>query len=339
MKSTQTVGHIRKACKEALGDLLWPVAGRTVSKRLIQRERGLILMFHYLDSPILPGVSEDLFLSREEFARILDFVREHLCPMDPENFLTGLQQGTLPPGATLLTFDDCADQAIQEALPELVSRKMKACWFANPGLIEAARTVPALELMHICRSAAQGFYELAVPEPLLVEITDEDSRGAAYRKLWPHIITSPSTYHPALFFHIRRVLRVYDLCPEAQLAPWKRLDDLRASGQWIGNHTLLHSTVHADGIDQFTADVAEAFRILEERFGTSRRLFCYPYGRTLDATPATTESLRRLGTEFGFVTQGGIACAGETGVLCLRREEASYSARAVKLAPLLGTIR
>ena len=41
----------------------------------------------------------------------------------------------------------------------------------------------------------------------------------------------------------------------------------------------------------------------------------------------------------GFVTQGGIACADKTGLLNLRREEAAYSAGAVKLAPLLATLR
>jgi hypothetical protein len=44
-------------------------------------------------------------------------------------------------------------------------------------------------------------------------------------------------------------------------------------------------------------------------------------------------------TAYGFVTQGGIASAFKTGPLNLRREQASYSASAVKLAPLLATLR
>ncbi len=107
----------------------------------------------------------------------------------------------------------------------------------------------------------------------------------------------------------------------------------------VGNHTMFHSTVNADGIEQFTADVDAAYEALEARFGSSPRVFCYPYGRTVDATAATTSRLRRMRTAWGFVTQGGSACASRTGPLNLRREQASYSAGAVKLAPLLATLR
>jgi peptidoglycan/xylan/chitin deacetylase (PgdA/CDA1 family) len=339
MRSGRAAISFRQASKRTLGEALWPLAGRLASRWFIRRERGLILMFHYLGSPILPGVAEDLFLSRAEFASTLDFVCANLCPLDPETFLNGLERGTLPPGATLLTFDDCANEAVKDALPELVSRDLKACWFANPGLIDSGRTVPALELMHLCKAVAPGSYQLPLPENVSVEITDMRSRAAAYRLLWPRVIGCPSRGHAALFESIRRVFGVHDLSPEARLAPWAGLEELHSAGMLVGNHTMLHSTVQADGVDRFTSDVADAYSALEARFGASRRVFCYPYGRTVDATSATTESLRQLRTACGFVTQGGIACAGKTGLLNLRREEAAYSAGAVKLAPLLAAIR
>ena len=143
----------------------------------------------------------------------------------------------------------------------------------------------------------------------------------------------------ALFESIRIAFGVRGASPDTRLASWDRLEQLHAAGMLVGNHTMFHSTVQADGLDQFTADVDHAYGALETRFGSSRRVFCYPYGRTVDATPATTASLRSLRTAYGFVTQGGIASLGKGGPLNLRREEAAYSAGAVKLAPLLATLR
>jgi peptidoglycan/xylan/chitin deacetylase (PgdA/CDA1 family) len=142
-----------------------------------------------------------------------------------------------------------------------------------------------------------------------------------------------------MFESIRQAFGVRGSSPDARLASWDRLDELHDAGMLVGNHTMFHSTVDADGIDQFTADVDHAYEALEARFGSSRRVFCYPYGRTVDATLATAARLRSLRTDYGFVTQGGIACSDKTGSLNLRREEAAYSVGAVKLAPLLAALR
>lgn len=331
---------LRQISKHSLGQALWPLAGKPVSRLFLRRERGLILMFNYIGEPIVRGVSEDLFLTLPEFRATLDFVQRSLCPLDPETFLALLEQEKLPRGATLLTFDDCAGKMVDEGLPELLARGLKACFFANPGLMDAGRTVPALELMDLCHSVSKGHYELHLPDLTSIEISDAASRATAYRRMWPKILRTPSRQQASLFDTIRREFGVHGcVSPEAQLTDWEGLHKVRASGMLVGNHTMFHSSVDADGIEQFTADIETAYRDLEKRFGPSRRMFCYPYGRDIDATPATTESLRRLETAYGFLTQGGVACARKTGLLNLRREEASYSAGAVKLTPLLATIR
>lgn len=330
---------LRKASKGILGEMLWPFLGCAASRLLFRGKRGLILMFHYIGEPVLAGVGEDLFLRREEFTRILDFVCAKLRPLDPQSFLAAMRNGTLPPGATLLTFDDCAERAVVEGLPELVSRNLKACFFANPGLIDAGRTVPALELMDLCRAVPAGRYELVLTETISIEISGAESRARAYGLLWPRVLSCPSREHPALFASIRETFGVRAASPDVRLASWAQLQELHAAGMLVGNHTMLHSTVEADGVEQFSADVSEAYHIFESRFGLSDRVFCYPYGRAVDATSAATATLSALGTDYGFVTQGGVACAKKTGPLNLRREEAAYSVGAVKLAPLLAAMR
>ena len=330
----------RETAKHLLGTVLWPFPTKLVSKFMIGGKRGLILMFHYIGKPLIDGAGNDLFLELAEFRRVLDFVATKLCPLEPLEFLSGLQNENLPRGATLLTFDDCTERTVHAALPEMLDRNLRGCFFANHGLIDAGRTVPCLELMRICAECRPGRYELAWPRGMVVEIANESSRAKAYKALWPGILACPSSRHEQAFASLRFDFSVgRELSADTRLASWQALERLDAMGMLVANHTPFHSTVEADGLDQFTRDVAEGYAVFSERFKSSCRVFCYPYGRTVDATPETAARLKKLRTDFAFVTQGGIARADQAGMLGLRREGAVYTSGSTKLAPLLACIR
>ena len=281
-----------------------------------------MLTFHYIGTPVLGGVAEDLFISLQEFRRVLDFIATRLNPLAPPVFLQGLHEGTLPERATLITFDDCLHETVVQALPELTRRGLTACFFCSPGLIESERTVPSLELMSICADSRR-------PDP-----------AADYRRVWPELLRCPSLQHPVLLRRIRQDLGVETPVPlSLRLAGWNALSTLDAAGMLVGNHTMLHSTITADGPRQFESDVALAYDAIERRLGARPRVFCYPYGRQADQGGGAEEILRKLGTEFAFVTQGGIASPRRSGLLNLHREDASYSVHATKLAPLLAFLR
>ena len=312
----------RPHLKSLLGSALWPVLTSVASRRLIRNDQGLVLTFHYIGTPVLDGVAEDLFISLREFRRVLAFIGARLNPLAPAVFLKHLNEGTLPERATLITFDDCLHETVVQALPELTRRGLTACFFCSPGLIEADRTIPSLELMSICAASRR-------PDP-----------AADYRRLWPELLLCPSLEQPAMLRRIRQHFEVDGSAPlNLRLARWHALAALDAAGMLIGNHTMLHSTITADGPRQFESDVALAYDAIERRLGARPRVFCYPYGRKADQGGDAEDILRRLGTEFAFVTQGGIASPRRSGLLHLHREDASYSVHAAKLAPLLAFLR
>jgi peptidoglycan/xylan/chitin deacetylase (PgdA/CDA1 family) len=313
---------LRPHLKSLLGSALWPFPTSLASRCLIRKDQGLVLTFHYIGSPVLRGVAEDLFISLREFRRVLDFIAARLHPLSPSIFLKRLNEGTLPERATLITFDDCLHDTVVQAMPELTRRGLTAAFFCSPGLIGAGRTIPSLELMSICAASDR-------PQP-----------ATEYARLWPELLRCPSTEHPKLLQRLRQEFDVEGPVPlNLRLARWNTLAELDAAGMLVGNHTMLHSTITADGPAQFEADVALAYDILEQRIGPRPRVFCYPYGRKADQGQGAEEILRKLGTEFAFVTQGGIANPRRSGVLNLHREDASYSVSATKLAPLLAFLR
>jgi peptidoglycan/xylan/chitin deacetylase (PgdA/CDA1 family) len=313
---------IRPHLKSLLGTALWPFPTSLATRCFIRKDQGLVLTFHYIGTPVLRGVAEDLFIPIREFRRVLDFIASRLNPLSPGEFLGRLNEGTLPERATLITFDDCLHETVVQALPELTKRGLTACFFCSPGLMAADRTVPSLELMSICASARR-------PDPV-----------ADYQRLWPELLRCPSSGHTALLQRMRQDFGVDGSVPlNLRLARWNTLAALDAVGMLVGNHTMFHSTITADGPGQFEADVAGAYDAIERRLGRRPRVFCYPYGRRVDQSQAAEDILRRLGTDFAFVTQGGIASPRRSGLLNLHREDASYTASATKLAPLLAFLR
>ena len=337
----------RSLLKTAIGHTLWPLTN-LLARRHVGGRRGLILTFHYVGDPILSGAADDLFLSRRVLTKVLDFVLSRLSPLSPLEFLERLSSGTLPHSATMLTFDDCTRDAVTEALPELESRGLSACFFVCPALIEQRRSVPSLELMDACARAPEGEHRIRmagfVQEDRRSEfafgIRDAESRNTAFRTLWPILFATPSSQHKAWLDGLRAQFGIDSTKPHTYpLADWNELARLHERGMWIGSHTMLHSTIAADGAEQFAADVAAAYESLDARFPSARKIFCYPYGRPVDATDKASLILEREGTEFAFVTQGGRALPERDGHLRLRREDAAYSLGAAKLAPLLALVR
>ena len=343
MRNLQT----RSLLKTAIGHTLWPLTS-LLAQRHVGGRSGLILTFHYVGDPVLPGAADDLFLPRRVLASVLDFVSSRLSPLPPLEFLERLADGTLPHSATMLTFDDCTRDAVTEALPELESRGLSACFFVCPALIEQRRSVPSLELMDACARAPQGEHRIRMADfvhnggkgEFAFSIRDAESRNTAFRRLWSVLFATPSSQHKTWLESVRFQ---FGIDPASQhsypLANWDEIARLHERGMWIGSHTMMHSTISADGAGQFAADVAAAYGVLDSRYPSPRKIFCYPYGRPKDATEEASQILKREGTDFAFVTQGGRALPERDGHLRLRREDAAYSLGAAKLAPLLALVR
>lgn len=330
----------RAILKATLGHVLWPSFTTQIASRYIRSRRGLILNFHFIGNSPLRGVLHSLFLSQEEFGRILDFVVSELSPLSPMEFAHRLSENTLPPRATLITFDDGIRDTVAIAGHELRKRNLTAFWFVCPGLIDAGRTIPSLDLLECCIEAQPGTYLMTYADRTIeFTISDQHSRVLAYQLVWPTLLRIPSWLQKGFLQFFRSRLGLSTTAFPFPLASWDELRILSECGMYIGNHTLLHSTIVADGIEQFKCDVETAYNRLRSELPQPHRIFSYPYGRAIDASESARKCLMQCNTQYAFVTQGGIASNDDDDNLNLRREDASYSLGATKLAPLLALLR
>ncbi|MFN8528516.1 MAG: polysaccharide deacetylase family protein [Anaerolineae bacterium] len=332
--------------KAAVGETVAPLAATLLTPRL-GSSRGLILMFHYINTPLLPGMSDDLYIPRDEFGPLLDYLRRSLNVLPPMEFFQALLEDRLPARAATLTFDDGLRDNFSHALAELQSRRMSAAFFVCPGLIEAGRTMPSVDVAYLCSSAKDGEYPLAIeldgqPAPLQmnVSLTSPESRAITGKLLSRVLLKLPSRSHESAINQIRHTLNVHTPIPSIyQLATYEELQQMHDAGMVIGNHTMFHSTISADSLEQFGQDVALASQRLDGRFQYPMRIFCYPYGRPQDITPASTKVLHDQAFDIGLLVQGGIADKALQNPLQLYREQLSYSLSASKAATFMAFAR
>lgn len=333
--------------KTLLGTTLWPIS-KFLSNR-IAGDAGLIAMFHYIRPPILPGVSEDLFVSEAVFVQLLDFMVEHFCPLAPDEFFERLQVGHLPERAILLTFDDGSLDNVTIALPELQKRNLKGCFFVCPELINR-KTLPATQkLAVLLAKVPEGHYKLSYPQhltaldtlPLQISITSPQSRVNVHSQLHPAMRKMPSRQQIIFLDYLSETFGITSEAVNAEfrLANWSELQQLHEAQMLIGNHTLYHSTIAADGSQQFKEDVAAAFEQLEAVRTTKFKVFCFPYGRREDASNEAVAILQEQQVDFALVTQGGIASATLSSPWHLRRETVDHSVAHFKLIPLFAKLR
>jgi len=119
-------------------------AGRATSAVLAARDRvagprgGLLLLgWHAVDK-----TGSGLVTTFDELRRHLDAIGDWGTVVRLDQGISGLRDGSLPPRAVVLTFDDGYAGVAELAWPELKSRGWPATLFAVSGYLDGGRTFP-----------------------------------------------------------------------------------------------------------------------------------------------------------------------------------------------------
>lgn len=111
-----------------------------VVHRIRNRDTLTVLMFHRVlpkDSDSYQKSEREFTFTVDGFARCLDFIQRHYCPISLKQLKDGISGGrTLPPCAVLITFDDGWRDTLIYALPELQSRNIPAVSFLTTEVTE-----------------------------------------------------------------------------------------------------------------------------------------------------------------------------------------------------------
>lgn len=265
-----------------------------------------ILIYHRVvpePDALLPDLPD-----AREFDRQLAALQRWFTPLPLREAAARLRDGTLPPRAACVTFDDGYADNAEVALPVLRRRGVPATFFVSTGFIDGGRMWNDSVIETIRRRPDDVLDARSIGLDAIDISTTEARRRAIGQVL------SGLKYLP----QEERQERVDELAAQATrslpadlMMTTAQLRSLRASGMEIGAHTVTHPILARLDPERARSEISEGKRRLEAITGNPVTLFAYPNGKPRqDYGAEHVAMVRELGFEAAVSTAWGVAHAG-----------------------------
>ena len=244
------------------------------------------------------------------FERQLRLLRRFYTPLPLPQALQRLQDGSLPPRAACITFDDGYADNAEHALPLLQRHGLHATFFIATGYLNGGQmwNDRVIEAVRHATAATLDLGDLGLgPLPL----ANMAQRRAAIGHVLGKLKYLPFEQRQRLAVDIRRRAggAMRTMVP-AMLTTFQ-LQRLHAAGMGIGAHTVSHPILAALSDRAARNDIANGKRELEQLLQAPVTLFAYPNGKAgRDYGPAHVEIVKSLGFAGAVATDWGVARPG-----------------------------
>lgn len=300
-----------------LGRLRRLARGATAALRR-RADRGVILLYHRIAGPRLDPLELDV--SAEHFAAQLAVLERDATVLPLDDFEDRRRAGTLPQGATAITFDDGYADNLHAAAPALQHAGLPATVFVTTGMTGANREFWWDDIERIAFSERR----LDPPVPGLgLPWTAADGaprEAGAWRVLSGGALTPRHRLYRELFLAIRALapavreaqmvaLRAWAGVPEAARPSHRTMtrEELlalaAAPGMSLAAHTVTHPVLKSLSLAEQRRELAESGARLAEWLGHPVRAVAYPFGTVHDVSAATWRAARDAGFDYALINE------------------------------------
>ena len=224
-----------------------------------------------------------------------------------------MNQGSLPPRALAITFDDGYADNHDFAMPILQAHGLCATFFIATGFLNGGRmwNDTVIEALRCTAESRLDLSGLNLPGVSGVEVSTVQQR----REAIPRLLTAMK-YLP----HDERLQMSECLAEQAQVRPRRDLmmttDQVRAlalGGMQVGAHTVSHPILAGLEDARAERELSESKSALESLLNRPVTLFAYPNGKpNRDYSRRDVALVRKLGFKAAVSTAPGAASAGDS---------------------------
>ncbi|KAB8051152.1 polysaccharide deacetylase family protein [Janthinobacterium sp. FT14W] len=242
------------------------------------------------------------------FARQLGLIQRFYAPLPLAEAVQRLQDGSLPPRAACITFDDGYADNAQVALPLLQRHGLHATFFIATGYLDGGQMWNDT-VIDAVRHAAGPVLDLREHGLGSLPIASLAQRQAAIATLLGQLKYLPFARRQQLAMLIRRQAGA-TAGPGAMLST-AQLRQLQAAGMGLGAHTASHPILSTLPERAAQLDIANGKRQLESLIQAPVTLFAYPNGKAgRDYGARHVAMVKRLGFKAAVATDWGVARPG-----------------------------
>ncbi len=286
-----------------------------------QRGRLSILIFHRVlpeRDPLFPGE-----IDAPRFDAICGWLRHWFEVLPLDRAVRRLREGSLPPRAAAITFDDGYADNHGQALPILQRHGLNATFFIATGYLEGGcmwndAIVAAVRDTACDRLDLGRLSQLDLPPPQTVfALGDATSRRVAIEALIRAVKYLAPAERESIVGAVRAQLHV-----PAAASPMMSTDQLRGlrrAGMVIGAHTVSHPILARLSDAAARDEMSRGRERLQELLQEPVSLFAYPNGKPVEDYAARTAAIAaELGFEAAVTTAWG-AARGDTDAFQIPR--------------------
>ncbi|MGK5047907.1 polysaccharide deacetylase family protein [Janthinobacterium sp. GB4P2] len=265
-----------------------------------------ILIYHRVlarPDPLFPGE-----VDARLFERQLRLLKRFYVPLSLAEAVHRLQDGSLPPRAACITFDDGYADNAQVALPLLQRHGLHATFFIATGYLDGGQMWNDT-VIEAVRHAAGPVLDLQEHELGTLPVASLAQRQAAIATLLGQLKYLPFARRQQLAMQIRR--QAGATAGQAAMLSTAQLRQLQAAGMGLGAHTASHPILSTLPDHAARRDIANGKRQLESLIQAPVSLFAYPNGKAgRDYGAPHVAMVNSLGFEAAVATDWGVARPG-----------------------------
>lgn len=268
-----------------------------------KRKKLFILIYHrVLDEPDEMRPWE---VDKDRFSWQMELIAKYFNVMAFSEAIERMDQGTLPPRAICITFDDGYADNYTNALPILLKNKLSAIFFIASGYLDGGRmwndsVIESLRLMQAkrldLREIGLDLYDINSPQKkasVALEIIQK------IKHLEPNLRSQYTNYIVAIE-NIK--------LPDNSMLSSQQLIKLHESDMEIGGHTVTHPIMAKLGLDAVKQEVYDNKIALEKMLNTKLRYFAFPNGKPeQDYLIEQIQVIKNCGYEAAVSTMPGVS--------------------------------
>jgi len=288
----------------------WPLLTSRAMLHLLspggRHARLSILIYHR----VLP--CQDPLFPEESHAQSFDQQMEQLAAcfriMSLGEAIGGLRNGTLPPRAACVTFDDGYADNAEIALPILKKHGIPATFFVATGFLDGGRMFNDT-VIELIRGAAGSTVDLGSLGLGRFSIGTIPERRQTIHQLLGRLKYLPSESRQSTVEAMSALIPV--ILPDNLMMTSEQVRVMHNAGMEIGGHTASHPILAQMENSAACADIATGKEMLEGIIRAPVRFFAYPNGKPgRDYLPDHVRMVRKLGFDAAVSTAPGAARKG-----------------------------
>ena len=273
---------------------------------MTSRGRLAVLIYHRVLDRLDPLLPDEV--TAERFNAQMRLIADAFAPLPLAEAVERLEQGSLPPQAVCVTFDDGYADNVDVALPILLRHGVPATFFIATGYLGNG-VMWNDRVIHAIRCTSVYEMDLSFIGLGVRHCNSVMDRQVLVKDTLAALKYRPMGERDALVERFAAILNAP--APHTHMMGPEGVQLLDRAGMDIGGHTVRHPILARMEPDRARAEIAEGKAALEAIIGRRLRLFAYPNGKPVqDYGPEHVAMARSVGFDAAVSTAWGVASRG-----------------------------